>query len=160
MPTTRTILGATAFSLALAGGGAAGALLGTPATSGAQDETTTTAPTTDDAEGHPGRPFGEHRGERLAVAAEALGISEEDLLAALQDGQSIAQVAEAEGVDVQAVVDALVTEATARLAEIEAALPERMTELVNRPGLPDRRPGRHHEPHTEAGAEAPAGDAS
>ena len=39
MPTNRKLLGAAAFSLALAGGGVAGALLGTPSPSGAQDGT-------------------------------------------------------------------------------------------------------------------------
>ena len=42
MPTNRKLLGAAAFSLALAGGGVAGALLGTPSLSGAQDEDSTT----------------------------------------------------------------------------------------------------------------------
>ncbi len=162
MPTTRTVLGAAAFSLALAGGGVAGALLGTPATSGAQDEPTTST-TTEDGEVQPDRPALEHRGERLAGAAEALGISEDELREALQDGQSIAQVAEAQGVDLQTVIDALVAQATDRLAEIEAALPERMTELVNREGLPDRGHGRHaHQgaPGAEVEDDAPADDAS
>ena len=39
MPTNRKLLGAAAFSLALAGGGVAGAVLGTPNPSGAQDGT-------------------------------------------------------------------------------------------------------------------------
>jgi hypothetical protein len=165
MPTTRTLLGAAAFSLALAGGGAAGALLGTPATSGAQDEPTTTTGPVDATEVPPGRPLLAHRGERLTAAADALGVTEEELRAALEAGRSIAQVAEAEGVDVQVVVDALVADATERLAEIEAALPERMTELVNRAGLPDRGPDRH--PHRPAngpgggwGDDEPSDDAS
>jgi hypothetical protein len=139
MPTNRKLLGAAAFSLALAGGGVAGALLGAPGTSGAQDDPTSTTadvPTADamPPDGPGGRGFG--GGERLATAAEALGISEADLRAALEDGQSIAQVDEAQGVDVQTVIDALVADATARLDELEASLPERMTELVNREGLP------------------------
>ena len=44
MPSKRTILGAAAFSAALAGGGIAGAVLGTPSLSGAQDTTSTTHP--------------------------------------------------------------------------------------------------------------------
>lgn len=144
MPTNRKLLGAAAFSLALAGGGAAGALLGTPSLSGAQDgteETTSTTDGTTDDQARPGR-F-EHRGEALAAAAEAIGITADELRTALQDGQSIAQVAEAEGVDLQTVIDALVANGTERLEEAIAELPDRMTELVNREGLPDRgRPGR------------------
>ena len=40
--------------------------------------------------------------------ADTIGIPVEDLVAALKDGQSIAQVAEANDVERQAVVDALV----------------------------------------------------
>jgi hypothetical protein len=56
-----------------------------------------------------------HKG--LDTAADALGISEDELRAALQDGQSIADVAAERGVDVQTVIDALVADAQARLAE-------------------------------------------
>lgn len=141
MTINRKLLGAAAFSLALAGGGAAGAVLGTPSISGAQDDSSET--TTED---RPGR-FG-HRGEGLATAAEVLGMSEEDLRAALAEGSSIAEVAEEQGVDLQSVIDALVANATERLDELEAALPERMTELVNRTDWGQHeRPGRgHHGP--------------
>lgn len=139
MSSNRKIIGAAAFSLALAGGAAAGALLGTPNLSGAQDgsdETPTEETTAPDG-------FRRHdRGEGLATAAEVLGMTEEELRSELQDGASIAQVAEAQGVDVQTVIDALVADATERLEEIEAALPERMTDLVNRTGWDERGPGR------------------
>lgn len=152
MALNRKLLGAAAFSLALAGGGVAGAMLGTPSLSGAQDDTTetTTAP-----EPPGGRFFGP-RGEALATAAEVLGVSEADLRAALADGKSIADVAEEQGVDVQTVIDALVAQATERLNEIEAALPEHMTDLVNRTGWGEHRPGGpgHHGPGLEAAAEA------
>lgn len=149
MPTNRALLGTAAFSLALAGGGVAGALLGTPSTSGAQDPESTTATedaATTEAPEH-ARWFGP-RGERLSTAAEALGITEEELRTALSEGQSIADVAEAEGVDLQTVVDALVAAATEELEELQAELPEHMTELVNREGWgdherPGRGPGRH-----------------
>ena len=65
----------------------------------------------------------------LAVAAQALGMTEAELRAELEAGKSIADVAEAEGVDVQVVIDALVARFT-----------ERAAEMVNRPGLP--REGR------------------
>jgi polyhydroxyalkanoate synthesis regulator phasin len=167
MTLNRKLVGAAAFSLALAGGGAAGAVLGTPNISGAQDDTDTSATTTDSttdagtdlAAGRhgPGGHFG--GGESLATAAEVLGISEDELRTQLEDGQSIAQVAEAQGVDVQDVVDALVAQATERLDEVEAALPERMTDLVNREGLgdgPGFGPGGHHGFGLGAGLETAA----
>jgi uncharacterized protein (DUF433 family) len=142
MPTNRKLLGAAAFSLALAGGGVAGAVLGTPDLSNAQDGTESTAPDGSDA----GRgPFGEHRGEGLDAAADAIGISVDDLAAALREGQSIAQVAEANGVEPQTVIDAMVANGTDRLNEAIAELPDRITEMVNREGLPERG-GRHGGP--------------
>jgi len=62
----------------------------------------------------PGRPGGPRRGGfagrpadgRLALTAEVLDVPVEDLVAALKDGQTIAEVAAAQGVDTQAVVDA------------------------------------------------------
>src|SRR5690606_35881100 len=56
-------------------------------------------------------------GADLAAAADAIGISVEDLRSALMDGQTIAEVADANGVDPQAVVDAMVAEAEEHLAE-------------------------------------------
>jgi hypothetical protein len=50
----------------------------------------------------------EHRQELLAVVADTIGIPAEELVTALKDGRSIAQVAEANDVGRQAVVDALV----------------------------------------------------
>ena len=84
------------------------------------------------------------------MAAGAIGISEDDLKTALQSGQSMAEVATANGVDPQAVIDALVADAQAKLAEkvasgditqaqadeINAGLVERITDVVNRTGPP------------------------
>lgn len=158
MPVNRTLLGAAAFSLALAGGGIAGAVLGAPTLSSAQDEPTTeTTEAPDEAVGRRGP--GEHRGERLTTAAEALGVTEDELRTALEGGQSLAQVAEAEGVDVQTVIDALVANGTARLEEAIAALPDRVAELVEREGLPERRGrGGFGGPHGERPADAPSED--
>src|SRR5690606_31442681 len=86
-----------------------------------------------------------HRGERLEVVAAIIGVEVDDLRTALREGQSIADVAEANGVDPDAVVDELVAQATERLAEVEEALPERMAELVEREGWGDRLP-RHQRP--------------
>lgn len=140
MPANRKILSAAAFSLALAGGGVAGALLGTPTSSGAQDETTETT-----TEAH-SAPHVEGRGMGLTAAAEAIGISEDDLRTALEDGQSIADVAEANGVLVQTVIDAMVAAGTESLEAAIDELPDRITDLVHRDGLPmggGHGPGGH-----------------
>jgi lambda repressor-like predicted transcriptional regulator len=72
------------------------------------------------------------RARPLAVAAEALGMTEAELRAELAAGKSIADVAEAKGIDVQTVIDALVARFT-----------ERAAEMVNKPGLPrEGRDGR------------------
>lgn len=144
---------AAALGAALLGGGVAGAVIATPALTSAQeeapspeapDESTTTAPDADeprsDARGcRVGR-----RGSRpgLDAAAEVLGVTEEELRDALRGGSSIADVAAERGVDMQAVIDALVAEATARIhdeavegdldADRAAALKERLGERITR----------------------------
>lgn len=88
----------------------------------------------------------------LSTAATAIGITEDELRTQLEAGKSIAQVAEAEGVSEQAVIDALVkaaedhfaeevasgehtqAEVDAKLADLEA----RVTEMVQTEGLPQR----------------------
>jgi uncharacterized protein YidB (DUF937 family) len=119
---TKKLIGAAAFSLALAGGGVAGALLGSPGSSGAQTSTTsTTAPAAT-----PGTPGDHHfrfgRGPGLAAVASAIGISEDDLRTELEAGKTIAEVAQAHGVDVDTVIDAMVTEVTADAREHITAL--------------------------------------
>ncbi len=56
-------------------------------------------------------------GNMLDSVAEALGLDADDLIAALQDGQSVADVAEAQGVALEDVSAALLAEASATLAE-------------------------------------------
>lgn len=97
------------------------------------------------------RPFrrGFVRGFRFAngldTVTEVIGIDADELAAQLRDGATIAEVAEANGVDPQAVIDAMVADATdaiqaavdagridqaeadERLAELE----ERITDMVN-----------------------------
>jgi hypothetical protein len=101
--------------------------------------------------GHGGR--GGHGGMLgLSTAATAIGITEDELRTELEAGKSIAQVAEAEGVSEQTVIDALVkaaedhfaeevasgehtqAEVDAKLADLEA----RVTEMVQTEGLPQR----------------------
>jgi uncharacterized protein (DUF433 family) len=81
----------------------------------------------------------------IAVAAKAIGIEPEDLLEALRDGSTIADVAEEHGVEPQSVIDAIVASqremldaavANGRLTREQADaiaddLEERATELVN-----------------------------
>jgi hypothetical protein len=88
-------------------------------------------------------------GPGLAAAAGTIGISEQDLFTALRSGQSIAQVAQSKGVEVQKVIDAIVADARTRLAEKLqsgdvtqaqadeklANLEERVTDMVNRTGV-------------------------
>ena len=90
-------------------------------------------------------PRGGHRGFDGEVVAGIIGISVDELRDALQAGSTIAEVAEANGVDPQTVIDALVDEASdhlevavenGRLTEDEAAnrlaeITERITERVN-----------------------------
>lgn len=91
--------------------------------------------------GHFGGLFG------LESAADAIGIEEDALRDALEDGQTIAEVAEANGVAVQDVIDAMVAAAQERVDEAMADgderladLEERITELVNEgfPARPER----------------------
>ncbi|SEP23277.1 hypothetical protein [Trujillonella endophytica] len=94
--------------------------------------------------GHGGHGWGLHLG--LSTAAEALGMTEDELRTALQaDGASLATVAQAQGVPVEDLVAALVQAATDRIeqavtdgdltrAEADerlADLEERVTERVN-----------------------------
>ncbi len=94
-------------------------------------------------------------GVSLDVLTSALGVTAQELRTAFADGQSIADVAAAQGVDVQTVIDALVAAATERIdaavadgtltsaqgAARTATLTARVTELVNRAGGPGG--GRH-----------------
>jgi hypothetical protein len=98
----------------------------------------------------------------LDTAATALGVSTEDLISAFQDGKSIADVAAEQGVDVQAVIDALVAEASSRLDEAvtdgrltaeeaatrKAEITEKITEMVDQAG--GLRPGRPEAPDAPA----------
>ena len=84
-------------------------------------------------------------GQGLSTAAETIGIEVDTLREALQNDSSIADVAAEQGIDAQAVVDALVAEREAHLAtavengridqeradEISAGLEERVTDVVN-----------------------------
>jgi hypothetical protein len=108
------------------------------------------------------------RGRHLEAAAAAIGIEEDALREALQNDQTIAQVAQANNVDPQTVVDALVADVSARIDqkvadgdltqaeadEKKAELPERMTALVN--GEKPERPEGEGPPEGEGEADEPA----
>jgi hypothetical protein len=153
------LLGAAAFSLALAGGGVAGAMLGTPDTSGAQDgTTTTTVAAKDDARPRPAvrraaRGLREARADSLDAAAKALDMPVADLKAELKAGKSIADVAKEKNVDLQKVIDAIVADRTAHLQDRISKLPDEVTAAVNRKGL-----GTH--PDGPPPAPADSGDSS
>jgi urease accessory protein UreF len=106
--------------------------------------------------GRPGH-HGHHVKAGLDVAANTIGVSHEELVTALRNGRSIAQVAQSRNVDPQKVIDAMVADAKEHLAdavrsgrltqaeadEKAAAVTERVTAVVNREGLPERRRGGH-----------------
>ncbi len=135
---TRKLIGAAAMTAALTAGGVVGATIGYPTISGAQDNPTTTAPADEGATPAPdasdagkGRGFGHRGGPDLSVAAETLGITAEELRTELKDGKSMADVAEANGVDRQTLVDALVAAGEKRLDEAKANLPDVMGKIVD-----------------------------
>ncbi len=111
----------------------------------------------------PGGPLRERLGAKLDAAASALGMTADELRAELQGGSNLAEVAEARGVDVQAVIDALVADLETKVAEklaagditqeqadeILANANERVTAMVNGEG-PRGGPGRHRHPADDA----------
>ena len=73
---------------------------------------------------HEGR--GRHHGPKLEAAAQAIGISVDELRGALQNGQTVAQVAQAHNVSVDTVVDAMVADAREHItAFVNGERPER-----------------------------------
>ncbi|MEZ5141569.1 MAG: hypothetical protein R2726_03485 [Acidimicrobiales bacterium] len=108
--------------------------------------------------GHgPGGPggFGHDRGGAgLDTAAAAIGISADELRTALQNGQTIAQVAQSKGVEPQKVVDAIVAEMNkhfdeelasgehtqAEIDQKKAEAAQRATDMVNNT-MPKGGPG-------------------
>ena len=106
--------------------------------------------------GGPGLGGGGHGrgGPRIEAVATALGITPEALRTEIQAGKTIAEIATANGVAVQAVIDVLVADAKDHIAQAVtdgkltqaeadtklAAVEQRVTDMVNNP-LPARGPG-------------------
>ena len=61
------------------------------------------------------------RGERLSGLADLVGTDSQSLREALKDGQTLAEVAVSNGVEVEAVIEALVAKANERIDEAVAA---------------------------------------
>jgi hypothetical protein len=176
-------IAAAAVAASLAVGGVAGLVLGTPALAGATgsaggavswvrdalndlvDDGTITEEQADAVESALDEARPEHglRGRHgpglhmnLGAVAEALGMTDDELRAALQDGQTIAEIAGEEGVDVETVVSAIVASLKERLDakvaggdltqeqvdEMLAGAEERATAAVN--GGLSRFRGLHH----------------
>ena len=90
---------------------------------------------------------------RFEAAADALGLTPEQLRTQLRDGKTLAEIAEAQNVDVDKVINVLVTQAEKlidqavtdghlskdKAAEIKGTLTDRITKLVNE-GLPFHHP--------------------
>ena len=130
----RKTIAAVALASSVAVGGLAGAIVGTPVLAGATETATGAVSWVQDARrglvddgtitqeqadrvetvlrgARPEGRFGHPRFARvmdLSVVAGSLGLSEDEVRTALQDGETIAEVAGEEGVDVQAVVNAIV----------------------------------------------------
>ena len=117
--------------------------------------------------GHGHGPLGRFLAESSDALTELLGIDEATLLQELRDGSSLAEIATANGVEVQTVIDTLVATATeqidqsvadgeideARAEELKATLVERMTDRVN--GVRPERPAHSEDDENPADTEAP-----
>jgi hypothetical protein len=115
----KTILGSMVI-----GGIAGAAILGPISSLAASPAPTTTAPAPSGAAPTEGTEQGKGGGRSghteavtdTSVVAKAIGISEADLLTALNGGQTVAQVAAAHSVSAQTVIDALVADGQSELA--------------------------------------------
>ena len=101
----------------------------------------------------------ERKAQKIETLTTALGISAEDLRAAKDSGQSVADIASAQGVEVQSVIDSLLANAQARIdakvadgridadraSDRLAKIEERITARVN--GEQVERSGRGHRHH-------------
>jgi hypothetical protein len=85
----------------------------------------------------PGRVFGGRFGVNLETVADAIGIDESDLREQLFAGDSIAEIAEANGVDPQAVIDALVADYTERVTQLVQGGDDQATDSTETTEVPE-----------------------
>jgi hypothetical protein len=112
---SRRLLAGGVIAASVFAGGIGGALLFTPQLSDAS--VTATAAT----DAGPGRGRLGRVGDVLSTAATALGVTPAELRTAIRSGKSIAEVAKDKGVDVQKVIDALVSARSTRIDEAVTA---------------------------------------
>lgn len=112
---------------------------GTEGTDGTQDGTED-----DWAERGPGGHHGMRGGPGMGgmglldTAAETLGLTEEELMTQLQDGSTLGEIADAQGVDRQTLVDALLAEQEQRITDmLDESMPARPEGFPGRPGSDD-----------------------
>lgn len=67
--------------------------------------------------GDPGGHMAGH-GEMMETVADTLGLSEDELITRLQDGATLGEIADAQGVDRQTLVDALMADHEERITEM------------------------------------------
>lgn len=83
----------------------------------------------------------QQREEHLAAIAEAAGVTPEQLQERRRNGETLSEIA---GDNADAVAELLTTQMQERLAQAEAAIPERVDALMNREGG-QRGPGFDHD---------------
>jgi hypothetical protein len=143
-------------AFAVAGGGVAGAVIGVPALSGAQEPTTQSPSTSSSA--NPSTSTARVRPDVFAAAADALGMNLKDLAKEMRSGKTIAQIAQEKKVDVNKVIDAMVAKAEAFGRDATKAR-DAITKLVNdgvKEHLRLRHPRVRHAAKTELDAAAKA----
>jgi hypothetical protein len=125
LTTMKKLIASISIAAALGGGAFA---LNTVGPAGAQSNpgTESQAPSDAPADGSAQRHHRHWRRARVVrgaiyVSAETIGIPKAELVQALRDGQSIAQVAEAHGVGAQTVIDAIVQAGSAKVDKAVAA---------------------------------------
>ena len=144
----RKIISVAVFSAAIAGGGVAGVILGSPASGSAASSSPTTTASRPHRFGF-GRGLG--GGAVLDAAAKVIGLSTDTLQNDLKNGQTIAQVAKSKNVSTKTVVDAMVAAAKKQLASEEAELESHLTDMITnevngtlkRPDAPSGEHGPH-----------------
>ena len=108
-----------AVTAGLIAGGAIGFVAGVPGLTSAADVVVDTVADTADHDGdHDGRRgHGKRGGQQMATVAEVIGVDAAELRAAFAAGQSVADVAEANGVALDDVVAAVVADMETHIAE-------------------------------------------